>query len=46
MVKLGLVWVFKMPFNLVVVGVLGDSARLQPSVFAEKVFLPNFTLCG
>ena len=31
MVKFGLVWVFKMPFNLVVVGVLGVSARLESS---------------
>ena len=30
-VKLGLVWVFKMPFSLVVVGVLGVSARLKSS---------------
>ena len=29
--KLGLVWVFKMPFSLVVVGVLGVSARLKCS---------------
>ena len=30
-VKLGLVWVFKIPFSLVVVGVLGVSARLKSS---------------
>ena len=34
-VKFGLVWVFKMPFNFVVVGVLTDSARLEPSIYAK-----------
>ena len=34
-VKFGLVWVFRMPFNFVVVGVLTDSARLEPSNYAK-----------
>ena len=38
-VKFGLVWVFKMPFNFVVVGVLGDSARLEPSLICECLCL-------